>query len=210
MANRLRLAILGSVAGLILVALVLVLVLQSDSSSASDEAPTAQDVAAVLERGMTPQADVARYKDDYYRLSFEHPVANWRVSLGNRPGPHAIRVESTGDRDSEVTAFVAIQPFLAERVSDALCEDPVESQIQGHKALICTYTYGNVYEHFSPMPHEWSVISVTLMLDDGPVYISAAVMKPVGVEDAYPFRDELVARVNEVMQIVSTFEVARE
>lgn len=204
---RPRLATVAGVTGLIVAGVVLVTVLQFGSSSALDAAPTAEDVAAVLEGGVTPQTDVARYNDDFYGLLLEYPVAKWRVELGDRPEPHQIRLVSSGDRDSEVTAFVTVQPYLAEPVSDSLCENPVESQVQGHPALICTYTYGNAYEHFAPMPQEWSDISVTLMLDEGPVYISAAVMKPIGVEDAYPLRAELLARAREVMHIISTVEV---
>lgn len=207
MKTRVGLIIGAGAVGVALVALATVFVIRSDSSSALEAGPSADEVAAVLEADVTPEANAETFEDSLHGLRVSYPRSTWRVTSGDSPEPHRIQLQSVGSQETEVIAEITIQPYLSEPVSDARCEDPLESKIDGHDALICTYSYGNTYKHFEPMPTEWSVISVTLLAGHGPIYISAAIERPFGEADTYPLLDELRARADEVMQIINGIEL---
>jgi len=93
------------------------------------------------------------------------------VTSQDTAAPHSIQLRSAESIEGTPTvarAAITIQPYLSEPVSDARCDHPVQSRVGGRPASICAYMHGKAYSNFEPMPHEWSVISVTLVLDEGP------------------------------------------
>ncbi len=213
--KRKLIAGIGTALMISLAAFGVVLLTRSDSSSASEAGPSAGEVGAVLNGERTPSDGDARYEDSFYGLRLSYPAENWKVTLGDSPDPHRIQLQTAGvfapsgslSTGTQPSAEITIQPFLPEPVSDARCEEPEESKVAGFPAFICTYSYGNSYKNFEPTPQEWSVISVTLMLDDGPVYISAAILKPLGEGDPSKLLDALRAHADDVMHIIKSLEV---
>lgn len=169
----------------------------SDSATATaeaDRAPTAEEVAAILSAPADIPDDWLTYEDSFYGWRLRYPPT-WQVTYGEvAPEPHGITLrhprsepvglpkdvapeEYVGDAASFESAFVGIQPFLAEPVSDARCPQPAQGTLAGHPIRVCVYNQldgPQVFPNISLM-FELYVVSVTVVLDEGPVYISAAV-----------------------------------
>ncbi|MEX0749273.1 MAG: hypothetical protein WD359_00555 [Dehalococcoidia bacterium] len=216
MTQRLKLFVAIGAAVLIAgVAIGTILAVRTNSSSASEAGPSAGEVKAVLDAERGAVGVDATYEDDLYGFRLSYPVQKWHVTLGDSPDPHRIQLQTTGvfapsgspSTGTQPSAEITIQPYLSEPVSDARCEEPEASKVAGYPAFICAYSYGNSYKNFEPTPQEWSVISVTLVLDDGPVYISAAILKPLGEPDPSKALDALRSHATDVMEIIKSLEV---
>lgn len=158
----------------------------------AQERPSSASVVDFLSNSATTPSDWLTYVDDFYKFRMRYPSA-WQVTYGETAAePHGILLEhlrkapeslpsdaanTPATRDS--SAFISISPFIDEPPSDAKCRDPREGRLAGNPIKVCTYSQDDTYPNIQLMPDEWSVISVTLLLDQGPVYISIDLLAPV-------------------------------
>jgi DNA-binding CsgD family transcriptional regulator len=154
----------------------------------------------------TPGDDWRLHPDTVTGFRLRYPPA-WEAYVDGLEA-RRIRLALVGDPNSSApTANVTIQPYLEEPTSDARCARPASTTVAGHDARVCTYRYGDWHEHFWQMPTEWSIISVTLQLDDGPVYISASVRLREIPADRTVATDALIG---EIVGIIASLEIDAE